>query len=220
MDASRFAAWTRTIGTALARRTLLAAGLAAVGIGQVSPDAIEAKDSCKKSGKPCKKKKKGCKAKFCETGLAAPFTIEANWTNPATDHDTFLFVPNLPGNAFPSPHIDMTCTSSKAFDGTVYPFAFVSGDAIGPGNEVTTIKELVDGRYEYHLQLHGPSPADDVEVRLVQKGKVVQSWRNPASPLEDHWRVFSLTVAGKRVTLETLGDIVKQPFPLKDVCPS
>lgn len=221
METERFAAWTRTIGAMLSRREVVAAGLAAVGIERLRPDEVAAKPACKKSGKRCKGKQKGCKAKFCDTGLEAPFSIEAIWTNPATDHDTFLFVPNLPGNSFPSPHIDMTCTSAATAGGTLYPFAFASGDTLaGPGSEITSVKKLVDGRYEYHLQLHGPSPAADVTVRVVKKGKVVQSWSNPASALEDHWRVFSLTVADGRAVLEMLGDIVKQPFPLKDVCPT
>jgi hypothetical protein len=219
MDARRFDSWTRGIGAPTSRRTLTAIGLAAIAGGWSRPHALAARLRCKKGGQPCKKKQKGCKPRNCTNGLEAPLVIEANWTNSNTDHDTFLFVPNKQGNADPAPHIDMTCSSTKTANGSVYPFAFVSGDALGPGNEITTIKKLVDGRYEYHLQLDAQSPANDVTVRLMKKGKALQIWRNPASPQEDHWRVFSLTVQNGRARLETIDDIVDQPFPLTDVCP-
>jgi hypothetical protein len=219
LNDKRFDAWTCRSGEPNSRRALVALGLAAAGSGRISPRALAAKPRCKKSGKRCKKKKSGCKAKYCATGLVAPLVIEANWTNPNSDHDIFLFVPNLPGNVDPSPHIDMTCASAQTTNGTVYPFAFASGDAIGPGNEIMTIKKLVDGRYEFHVQLDVQTPANDVEVRLVKKGKVLQVWRNPASPEEDHWRVFSLTVKDGRGMLETIDDLVDQPIPLTDVCP-
>jgi hypothetical protein len=218
MEGTRFDRWVRVVGARPTRRAVIAASLAALKSLSTRP-AAEGKERCKKSGKPCKSRKKGCKARYCETGLEAPFTIEAAWTNPQSDHDAFLFVPNAPGNVDPRPFIDMDCTPDIVANGDAYPFAFGSRDAyVGPGSETITVKTLIDGVYEYHLQLDSQTPANDATVRLIKNGKVLHSWSNPASPQEDHWRVFSLTAQKGRAVLQPIGDVIPQPQPITRLC--
>ena len=92
--------------------TLGAAGWAALG-GPFGADGKKKKTRkrhgpskkalCLSNGSHCEKAGKKCKAKHC---LATPFTIEARWSNPASDHDTYLFVPHDLGSDVPSPYID------------------------------------------------------------------------------------------------------------------
>src|SRR4051812_21840583 len=109
MAGSRFDGLTR-------RRFGLGAACVAVtsifDLGQT--ELVEDKRLCRKNGGKCKKKGGKCKAQFC---LAAPFTIEARWSNAASDHDTFLFVPNEEGNDDPFPHISVTRRTCRADGG-------------------------------------------------------------------------------------------------------
>jgi hypothetical protein len=177
--------------------------------------SAKAKQLCHKDGSRCKKKGKKCKAQFC---LRAPFTIEARWSNADSDHDTFLFVPNEDGNADPFPHINVTdraCRGDGGNDGSVYPFAFIDRDAQGPGNEITTVRSLLDGTYEYWIELAQPSAPGEVEVVLRNaSGKVLRSLTSPenANPNNEiGWHVFDINGATRQVT--SVDDVTDNTLP-------
>jgi hypothetical protein len=230
MDAHRFDQLTRqftNVASVIPRRRFLqdASALGMVfGSTVVLSAETAAKMRCRKNGNRCKKKRgKTCKAKFC---LKTPFTIAARWTNEETDHDTYLFVPNDVGADLPSPYIEFRCSSEDTDGGSLYPFAFVSGDAQGPGNEITTITRLLPGRYEYWILLYGPSPTGDLTVDLRNaNGRIMRSWSSPPnSSLETvGWHVFDLDGGTRKITSinETIDDSL--PFgahdPNRDVCP-
>lgn len=160
---------------------------------------------CRADGSACTKKSKKCKPSLCQTAppLLLPtaltsFTVEAHWTNTYTDHDTFLFVPNQEGSILPSPYIDYSCNpadSPRCAD-DVYPFTCVSQDATGPGDEVTTVRKLLAGRYEYWIELYDTAPAGDVTVTLRDTGgTILHSWSSPANLSTTDaigWHVFDL----------------------------
>ena len=206
MDSSRFDRFIQAFGVPTRRRTLLqgaaAFGAAVVG-GAVLSDGAEAKTLCRKNGASCKKKGKRCKAEFC---LKAPFTIEARWSNPTSDHDTFIFVPRKAGSNVPSPFIDYGCNPIETNDceDDVYPFMCGSQDATGPGDEITTVRRVLPGRYEYWIELAQSAPAGDLEVILRNgNGRVMRSWSSPVNPDPDDewgWHVFSIDGARRSIT--------------------
>lgn len=229
MESLRFDRHTRRWGRLalwLSRRRILrgagALGAVLCGATQFS-GATAARRRCRTNGNTCRKKSKKCKPKFC---LKTPFTIEARWTNQETDHDTYLFVPNDIGANLPSPYIEFRCSSDDTDGGALYPFAFVSGDAQGPGDEITTITRLLPGRYEYWILLYGPSPAADLTVNLRNaNGRVLRSWSSPPNPSLETvgWHVFDLDGGTRQITAidETIDALL--PFgahdPNTDVCP-
>lgn len=196
MNPNRFDRLSRTLGTATDRRTLLqgtAAFTAAVVGGAVLADVAEAKALCRKNGSRCKKKSKRCQAKYC---VKTPFTIEARWSNPTSDHDTILFVPNKEGSNLSSPFIAQSCSGASSNCVNEYPFACVSQDAQGPGDEITTVLRLLGGTYEYWIRLAKGAPGGDVEVTLRNAGgRVIRSWSSPENPESQKrfgWHVFDL----------------------------
>lgn len=239
MNARRFDRLTTVLGNRLAaatgRRALLggtmAMGAAAL-TGAVMPENAEAKNKkkkkckgcCTENGSSCKKKSKKCKKKNC---LKATFTIEANWTNEDTDHDTYFFVPNEAGNDDPSPFIYYSCTPEDSLCETdIYPFICVSQDATGPGNEVTTVRKLLNGTYEYWIELYDGSPAGDLTIVLKRNdGKKVRSWSSPANPGPDQvgWHVFDID--GAKGTIKSVNQKITDDLPdgahdpNTDVCP-
>ncbi len=213
MDANRFDRFARVLTPTPTRRNFgrSLTGLALGGalgslFGRAETEAGRRKkkrkrkqDLCLNDGSRCTKESKNCSATFC---LKTPFTIEARWSNPDTDHDTNVFVPNAPGAALSSPYIDYNSGSSCTNSGTVYPFAFVSQDATSPGDEVTTVKRLLAGAYEYWIELAESSPPRELTVTLRNaNGKVVRSWLSPANPsVQVGWHVFDIEGASKRIT--------------------
>ncbi|MGH2618768.1 MAG: hypothetical protein ACRDJC_26365 [Thermomicrobiales bacterium] len=205
MDADRFDALARavtvTVTASGSRRALvgaLAAGAGCLrGAAGASGKKRRKKDKkrCRTNGSRCKKKSANCKAQFC---LKTPFTIEARWSNPDTDHDTFLFVPAEVGSLDPSPYIDFQCRPDNSdCETNVYPFACVSDDAVGPGDEITTIRKVLPGTYEYWVELSSSAPAADLTVLLRNaNGTVLRGWTspaNPAPPFADRgWHVFDI----------------------------
>ncbi len=203
MNPFQFDALTRVVTSGVSRRGLLR-GVPAAALGLALarfPGEVEGKkkkrsgkskgDLCTSNGSRCKKKSGACQARFC---LQAPFTIAARWNNASTDHDTYLFVPNDAGAALPFPFIHHQCGSDDTNAGGVYPFAFVSQDATGPGDEVTTVKQLLNGRYEYWIELAASAPAGDLVVEVRNKdGRVVRSWISPENTSSDFgWHVFDI----------------------------
>lgn len=198
MNHIRFDRLVRALGSASSRRTLIrgaaALGPAVVG-GAVLSDGAMAKTLCRKNGTKCKKNGKKCRAKFCLTTL---FTIEARW-NSGKDHDVVLFVPRKAGSNDPSPYIDYGCGPSTTDCGDdVYPFACVTG------NEITTVRRLLGGKYEYWIELLYSTPPADVEVILRNAtGRVMRSWSSPANPnpgAELGWHVFDIDGSSRSIT--------------------
>lgn len=226
MDDLAFDTWTRrTFG--LATGGLAAAGLLGLG-GLHDADAKKKKKKkkckgcCTKSGSSCKKKSKKCKASFC---LNAPFTITAAWTVEA-DHDTFLFVPQEVGSTDPSPYIDYSCNVSDDPCNTQYPFACVDGDETSAGDEITTIYQLLAGKYEYWIELESTSAAGDLTITLRDNdGRTVRTWTNPAVPGADQvgWHVFDID--GTKGTISSIDQLISDSLPdgahdpNTDVCP-
>jgi hypothetical protein len=198
MHRNRFDRLAAAFGAAASRRTLLqeavALGAAAVG-GALVDDVAAAKTLCRKNGARCKKKGKKCRAKYC---LATPFTIEARW-NSGNDHDTVFFVPNKAGSNVPAPFIDYGCGPiTTDCEDDVYPFACVTG------NETTTVRRLLGGKYEYWIELLYSTPLGDVEVILRNaNGRLVRSWSSPPNPNpggELGWHVFDIDGASRSIT--------------------
>jgi hypothetical protein len=241
MDDCRFDSLTRRLAdSGWSRRRLsqrLAAGALAllIGGGALAADAKKKRKNKKKKGKGskilcrvdgghCKKKGKQCTSKNC---LKTPFTIEARWSPSTQDHDAFLFVPNEPGKSDPFPFIAYDCLSSDTNTGTLYPFAFMSGDAQGPGDEIATVQQLLAGKYEYWTLVHGPAAAGDLTVILRNaNGKVVGTWGGPPNPSATNeligWHVFDIDGATHSVTVAN--DVGLDPLDVHpdntNVCPA
>jgi hypothetical protein len=242
MDDCRFDSLTRRLAEGgWSRRRLsrrLAAGALALLIGE-GAQAVSAKKKrkkkkkkkgngskilCRGDGGHCTKKSKRCTSKNC---LKTPITIEARWSSSTQDHDAFLFVPNEPGTSDPFPFIAFTCLSSDTNNGTLYPFAFMSGDAQGPGDEIATIQQLLAGKYEYWTLVHGPAEAGDLTVILRNaNGKVVGTWGSPPNPSATNeligWHVFDIDGATHSVTVSN--DVGIDPLDAHpdntEVCPA
>lgn len=182
-------------------------------------------DCCRPDGGTCKKKKRSCKPRFC---LSAPLTIEAIWTKTGTDHESYLFVPNAAGESQPSPYISDNCNPDNSdCETNVYPFACVSQDADGPPGEVTSIRALLPGTYEYWMEVYTDSPPGDLQVKLRDKrGRVVRSWTGPTTGSIDEvtWHVFDLDGSTGRVSsVDRFGNLSFLPNaahdPATSVCP-
>jgi hypothetical protein len=160
--------------------------------------------------------------------VSAPFSIEAVWTT-AMNHDSYLFVPKETPDSNSSSFIAWDCYPANSnCDEDVYPFACGSPDVNpGPGAEVITVRKLLNGRYEYWVELDHPSPAEGVTVTLIDDGgSVVRSWSSPINlslTLEIGWHVFDIDGATGQVTSvdETTNDTFPfgAPLPVADVCP-
>jgi hypothetical protein len=205
METHRFDDLVMTMRTRRSAIGLVAGIAALLGMGH---EQAAARNLCRKNGTSCKQESRRCKSKFC---LKTPFTIEARWPSGSQDHDAILFVPQAPGNSVPFPYIDYACLASDTNDGTLYPFAFSSGDAQGPGDEVITVRRLLAGKYEFWGRIHGPAAFGDLTVTLRNaNGKVVRAWSSPPNPSGStllDWHVFdikggahSVTVSNKTIT--------------------
>lgn len=233
MYASRFVSLLRSRTAGSSRRRILHGLIgAAVGLGsgRLPHDARAKKKNkklkrngagCRKDGSHCTKESKTCKAAYC---LTTPFTIEARWSNATSDYDTFLFVPNAAGASVPSPFINHQCNGDETDAGTLYPFAFVSRDARGPGDEVTLVLKLLRGAYEYWIRLDNPSPPNDLTVLLRNaNGRVIRSWTNPentSTSVQQGWHVFDIESESRGITSvdrlieETLSEGAHDPSTL------
>ncbi len=159
--------------------------------------------------------------------VCAPFTVQAVWTNDESDHDTYVFVPNEAGSTVPSPYINYSCNADDDDCEEEYPFVCVSRDAEGPGDEITTFYQLINGTYEYWIELDDDSPAGDLVIDLRNSaGTVVMSWRSPATPSGEQsgWHVFDVdgstcivTSVDQLLRNEDLPDAAHDPST--DVCP-
>lgn len=206
------------------RRALLqgAASLGAIAMGRSAGPvaAAPAKPQCNQGGVLCpnspKKQKNGkCKASNC---LGTSLTVEAKWTKAGKDHDTFLFVPNEAGASLPAPFVNNSCNASSTnCENDVYPFTCVSQDAFGPGDEITAVRKLVNGKYEYWIALYYSSLAGDVTVTLRRaNGSVVRSWSSPPNPntgAPDRigWHVFD--IQGKSRSITSINKVVNNTPP-------
>jgi hypothetical protein len=211
MDAARFDRLTRLATAVGTRRGLLTAatlaGLAGAFRSQSGPDAAGAarkrrcNNCCRRNGSACKRRSPTCKRRFC---LRAPVTIEAIWTKPDTDHESYLFVPNEEGASLASPYIHDNCNPDNSdCEEDLYPFACVSQDADGPPGEITTIRTLLPGTYEFWMEVYTDSPPDDLRVRLRDRtGRVVRAWTGPETGSFDelNWHVFDFDGSTGRVT--------------------
>jgi hypothetical protein len=221
MDAHRFDGFVKILSTRRSILGLVAGCAALLGVGH---ELAVAKNLCRKNGTRCKEESRRCQSKFC---LKTPFRIEARWDSGSQDHDAVLFVPNAPGNSDPFPFIVYDCSAADTNDGALYPFAFSSGDAQGPGDEVFTVRRLIGGKYEFWARIHGPAASGDLKVILRNaNGKVVRAWSSPpnpsASPLLD-WHVFSIkggshSVSGAGETVTGLFSTVRPDTT--DICPA
>jgi hypothetical protein len=224
MKPTRFDALAGSLASPTSRRALVrrAASLGVVVLGRMALlDPVQARkrkrsgqnpgDLCASNGSQCKKKSKKCKAGNC---LHTPFTIEARWSNPASDHDTYVFMPNVPGASVLFPFFSYTCNSDDAGAGGLEPFAFVDRDAEGPGDEITTVAFLLDGKYEYWIELAELAPARDLTVTLrTATGRGIRSWNSPAnpSPYERGWHVFD--IQGERKSITSVDRLIADPLP-------
>jgi len=118
-----------------------------------------------------------------------------------------VFVPKKSADSPASPYIDERCNpASSSCQDDVYPFICVSKDAKTAGDEITTVRQLLNGRYEYWIELMTESPAGDVTVTLKNtSGAAVRSWSSPANTnldggIELGWHVFDLDGATGNVT--------------------
>jgi hypothetical protein len=158
--------------------------------------------------------------------MNAPFTIEAIWTESTADHDTVLFVPQENEATGPFPFIHHGCNPDDGCAAT-YPFACVSRDAQGPGNEITTVHELLPGTYEYWIELYTTTPASELTIVLKDSGgRVMRRWQNPANPVNKQvgWHVFDVDGRHGRVTAidELIDEALERGAhdPNTNVCPS
>jgi hypothetical protein len=233
MEPHRFDVTPQVLTRLPSRRTVLRA-LAAAGTGWgvgTLPESAEARKKrrkkrrrtpqetgplCARNGEACARASKKCRERYC---LRAPFTISAIW-QAESNHDTWLLVPPQDETTGPGPQIDYDCNQSNSPCQTQYPFACVSNDEFGPGDEITTIYERLPGTYAYWLALD-PAPAGELTVVLKDRdGRVVRRWSSPAiaSRLEGSWHVFDVDGETGRVTSV---DAPLGPFPElhTNICP-
>jgi hypothetical protein len=166
--------------------------------GQTKPKTkakkILKQNPCAYKGK-CQASVSGCVAP--PLTVSAPFSVEAHWTNASSDHDADLFVPQAGFTTDPSPYISVNCTPANTkCEENLYPFACMSGNALGPGDEVTTVRKLLAGAYEYWIELDEGAPAGELTINLKNTGgSVLASWSSPANPsvtIELGWHVFNI----------------------------
>jgi hypothetical protein len=209
-------------------------GAARLGDGAVAKHRRKRKKQrglCRPDGSACRKPGTSCSKSYC---LRAPFTIEASWTQSSAiaDTDTFLFVPPQNQTTGPAPFILPDCFPNTTRCEEAYPFACINTDIATTGTEITTIHQLLPGRYEYWLELGNPTAADEVTVVLKDAaGRVVQQWMSPANPLTQKvgWHVFDVDGRQGRVTSidERLRDDATTTYlpygahdPFTNVCPT
>jgi hypothetical protein len=225
---SRLDLLTRRLDALFGRRAIVrGAALVAASISGVTGDDAVAKvrRRCRRNGARCQKKSKQCQARFC---LRAPVGIKAGWTNANGDHDSFLFVPRHGNSTDDSPYIHYNCTPGNSDCETEYPFACVSQDAYGPGDEITTIHQFLPGTYEYWIELDSATPAGEVTVfvRDADAGKLVRSWTSPANLTlgQRGWHVFDIDGATRSLT--SIDQLIANKLPegahdpVTWVCPS
>ena len=208
MDAQRFDSIVKSLRTRRSALGLVAGFAALLGMGH---DEAAAKNLCRKNGTSCRKKSRRCKSTFC---LKTPFTIEARWELNNQDHDAILYVPNAPGSSVPFPYIDYACLAGDTDNGKLYPFAFSSGDAQGPGDEVVTVQRLVAGKYEFWGRIHGPAAFGDLTVSLRNgNGKLLRAWSSPPNPSGStllDWHVFDID--GANHSIKSSGETITGLF--------
>ncbi len=214
MNRSRLDLLTRRLDALFGRRAIVrAAALVAASIGGVTGDRAVAKvrRRCRRNGARCKKKSKQCQARFC---LRPPLGIKAGWSNVNGDHDSFLFVPRHGNSTDDSPYIHYTCNLGSSDCETEYPFACVSQDAQGPGDEITTIYQFLPGTYEYWIELDSATPAGEVTVYVRNAdSSLVRSWTSPANLTlgQRGWHVFSIN--GKTRSLTSIDQLIADNLP-------
>lgn len=132
---------------------------------------------------------------------------------------TFLFVPKEDGATGHAPYIETQCAPSIPCD-TQYPFACTYSSGL------TEFYALLDGRYEYWVNLAPGTTAGEVTVTLRDRTeRVVNTWENPAGdPMNERgWHVFDLD--GKRGTVTSIDERATGALPgtaydpNTDVCP-
>jgi hypothetical protein len=129
-------------------------------------------------------------------------------------------VPPKVGAIDPRPQIDYDCNQTNSACQTQYPFACVSDDASGPGDEITTIYDLLPGSYEYWIA-SDPAPAGELTITLTDRGgRVVRAWSSPevTSALTGAWHVFDVDGATGRVS-SVDAPPVRFPTQVTNVCP-
>jgi hypothetical protein len=98
---------------------------------------------------------------------------------------------------------------------------------VGPGDEITTVRRFLAGRYEYWVELAEGAPAGDLKVLLRNaNGRVIRSWSSPKNPYpsdEPGWHVFDIDGATRGITsINALTDH-EWPWtghnPFTSVCP-
>jgi hypothetical protein len=202
MSGFQFERFGRRLGLLLGRRAFVrgAAVLAAAAGRAGFPDTAVAKSRCRRNGSRCKKKSKRCKSRFC---LRAPIGIKAGWTNVNGSHDSFLFVPLHGNSSDDSPYIDSTCLPNTSDCETEYPFACVSQNAQGGGDEITTIHQFEPGTYEYWVELDSATPPGEVTVVVRDADHtLVRSWTSPANFTLSRrgWHVFNINSKTRSLT--------------------
>ncbi|MGH2618113.1 MAG: twin-arginine translocation signal domain-containing protein [Thermomicrobiales bacterium] len=232
LNEQRFDVLAHSVSGVPSRRRLLGALTAAgAGLGLTQlPKSADArrkekprkrKGLCKKNGTACTRPNKTCQKRYC---LNAPFTIAAVWTQ-SRDHDTYFFVPPQDEATGPSSYIRFSCNPDNSFCEETYPFACVSQDAPGPGDEITTIHQFLPGTYEYWINLYKTTPAGEVTVALKDSNdRVVRQWTSPANPADTKlgWHVFDIDGRDGRVTaIDALHDDDPPSinYPSTNVCP-
>jgi hypothetical protein len=152
----------------------------------------------------------------------------AAWTT-TSDHDTYVFVPqDVTGPFVESPYIDFDCNDSDDACEEEYPFVCVDEDEQDAGDEIATFYALLQGTYEYWIELDDPTPAGEVTVNLVNSaGNVIRSWSSPEVPNNPNqvgWHVFDIDGSTGIVTsvdvVDLSGDMPNVAHsPNTDVCP-
>ena len=123
-----------------------------------------------------------------------------------------FFVPNDLGAGLPFPFIDFLCHSDSG-TGMHYPFAFVSQDARGPGDEVTTITLLLNGTYEYWMELAGASPAEIYGDAAQRERPCPALLDQPGASTADQrgWHVFN--IQGSTGSIISFDDLINDDLP-------
>jgi hypothetical protein len=107
-------------------------------------------------------------------------------------------IPTIPAHTLHS-----TCTQADSLCEEKYPFACFDNDETQAGDEVTTIYELLPGKYEYVVGLVTATPAGAVIVVLKDAdGRIVRRWASPANPtqIQAAWHVFDIDGRDGRIT--------------------
>ncbi|MFN8590989.1 MAG: hypothetical protein U0031_05945 [Thermomicrobiales bacterium] len=79
---------------------------------------------------------------------------------------------------------------------------------------MTTVRKLLDGTYQYWIELDEPSPAKDLTVTLRHtNGSRVRSWTSPAnlSAQQVAWHVFDID--GKTGSVTSVDQVINSELP-------